>query len=421
MRIHLFTHTYPIPYKPYYDAQFADLVGRGHDITIFAGNSNAETLNEKVTWFRLAERTRYFPTTLRTVPRQAGELLNSLFRDPAEVLRAVRIAKEWRERGTNRVTELARMLSVSGETPDLCLVHGLGTAIYFRWLHDLYPAVPIAMYYHGGEVPSVQRWSDRAVYQAFERVDIVFTNTGFSAANAVERGCPADKIVILPVGFDLSDFQPSSTRSYRARGSLRLLSAGRMSEEKGFIFALQAIKLLVSRGIHDIQYALTGDGYRRPALEKFVREHGLGPYVTFLGTLSTEGVIRAMEETDALVLSSIRVGDWVENQACAVQEAMLMKALVVTTQTGGVPESIPDEMRPFSAAPRDPHGLAGAIARIHALPVDELRRLGDVGREFVIGKYDVRSLNTQMIERIVAAGPIHRFRSIQSAVAERDG
>jgi colanic acid/amylovoran biosynthesis glycosyltransferase len=271
------------------------------------------------------------------------------------------------------------------------------------WLRRVFLGSPVAMYYHGGEVPTSNGLGQPDVASAFQAVDIVFTNTDFSRRHAIERGCPSQKVTVLPVGFDLTDFTPPTDRSYKRGGILRLLSAGRMSEEKGAIFALQALKQIVHDGIRDIHYSLTGEGYLRTSLEAYVRAEGLEPYVSFLGALTTDGVIRAMGDSDALVLPSIQVGNWVENQACAVQEAMLMKAVVIASRTGGVPESIPDEMQPYVAQPGDPESLARAILSLHALPVSEFERLGNAGRAFVMERYDIRQLNDELITRTLAA------------------
>lgn len=355
-------------------------------------------LNERVIRYDLANRTRYVPSSLTESAKVVPTITSRLLRRPISTLRRARAIRRDDRSVRKHVGHVARALSVSEETPDLCLIHGLGSALFFPWLRSIYPGVPIAMYYHGGEVPTVERWESTAVADAFDNVDIVFTNTPSSKQTAVARGCPSDKIVILPVGFVLKDFQPNRDRVYRQDGTLRLLSAGRMSEEKGFIYVLRALKQLVERGYKDITYSLTGQGYLRPELEAYVSENNLRPYVQFLGTLSTEGVLDAMATCDALILPSIRVNDWVENQACAVQEAMLMKALVITSQTGGVPDSIPDVMQPFSVPPGDASSLAEAIAKVHALAPDELRRLGELNRQFVMDGYDIRELNKRMIE-----------------------
>ena len=400
MRILFFAHHYPIPYKPYYDTQFADLVAAGHEVTIFAGGRYDST-NEKVMRYGLAEKTRYFPTTLRTVAPRLPSVLRGMARDAG---RGVRIIRSVSGSGANMKEDLihaVRAFSVDSPAPDLCFVHGLGTAVLVPWLRKLFPGTPVAMYYHGGEVPSVRELSAEQVRRTFAEMDVVFTNTQFSRDHAVERGCPADRVEILPVGFTLEDYMPPAGRSYRRNGRLRLLSAGRMSEEKGFGFALEAIRMLVERGITNISYALTGEGYVREQLEKYVADHDLSPYVEFLGRLSTEDVVRAMAEADALLLPSIQIGNWVENQACAVQEAMLMKALVITSRTGGVPESIPPEMQRFVVTPGDPAALADAIEEVSKLSENELRLLGETCRDFVVAGYDIRKLNERLLERVV--------------------
>jgi glycosyltransferase involved in cell wall biosynthesis len=271
------------------------------------------------------------------------------------------------------------------------------------WLRQVHPGVPVALYYHGGEVPLVRRMEDDVAARAFAMADVVFTNTEFSLAHAVERGCPPERAAILPVGFPLEDYLVPPGREYRPDGILRLVSAGRMSEEKGIIYALEALKLVIGRGERRIVYSLTGEGYLRPKLEAYVRENGLTPHVRFLGVLSTAGVLEAMAGADALLLPSIQVGNWVENQACAVQEAMLMGALVITSRTGGVPESIPPQMRRFVVPPGDSAALADAILRLAAMPVAELRSEAAACRRFVVERYDVARLDDELLETTLQA------------------
>lgn len=404
MRISIFVEHFPIPYKPYYDTQFAALEAAGHEVAIFAGGRLGRAVSEKVVRHRLLERTRYFPTTLRTVPRHLPAMVWSSLRAPRGAARV--LSSTAGAPGTKRrFLEAARLLVTRDPEPDLCLVHGLITATLFPRLRQAHPGVPIAMYYHGGEVPSVGPVSDPAASAAFRGVDIVFTNTEFSRRQAVARGCPPDRVFVLPVGFALEDFRPPPDRPYRGGDVLRLLSAGRMSEEKGLIHALEAVKRLVDEGIRDVHYSLVGSGYTRPALERYVRENGLEPFVSFLGTLPSDRLVSLMGEVDALVLPSVPWGNWAETQACAVQEAMLMKAVVVTTTIGGVPESIPPEMRPFSVPPGDSAALAAAIRSVHGLDEPRMRSLGEAGRAFVCERYEIGRLNARMLELARSESP----------------
>jgi colanic acid/amylovoran biosynthesis glycosyltransferase len=408
MRIFVFTRHYPVPYKPYYDTQFADLIRTGHDITIWAENGLDQVLNEKVRRFELAARTRSYPTTVRTLPRFLGRIARAVISHPLWSLREARALAPVSGSTKRLLMNWARTILLGRSAPDMCIVHGMGTAVMFPFLRRIYAQTPVALYYHGGETPGVAELQNHQTAEAFRSVDVVFSNTRFSCQHAIDRGCPADRIEIMPVGFAVEDFNPPEKRAYRGSSKLHLFSAGRMSDEKGFMYGLQALKLLVERGITDVTYSLTGEGYLRPQLERFVEQNELSKYIRFLGTLSTEEVLQGMLEADVLLLPSVEVGNWAENQACAVQEAMLMKALVVTTTTGGVPESIPDVMRKFSVPSRNPSALADTIARIRALPIDELAQLGNTGRQFVLEHYDIRRLNEHLIARTFEAHCLHQ-------------
>ncbi len=407
MRIYAFAQHYPTPYKPYYDAHFADLVRRGHELRVFAFDEIDRVRNQKVVRFGLAERTRYVPGTLHTLLPRLPAILAGAARLGMGAAGRARAAAAAAPGPKLRLVAAARALALGPGRPDLCIVHGLGTATLFPWLRRVFAGVPVALYYHGGEVPMAPRLGEDSAAQAFAAADIVFTNTEFSRGQAIARGCPADRVSVLPVGFALEDYNPRPDRGYRPGGVLRLVSAGRMSEEKGLLYALEAVKQVVAAGEHRISYVIAGAGYGRSLLEAFVREHDLSAYVSFPGVLANGAVIEAMAGADVLLLPSVPLGNWAETQACAVQEAMLMGALVVTTRAGGVPESIPPEMRRFSVPPRNSDALARAIMELARMRPEEMRAVAAACRRFVVERYDVTRLNELLIEQTLQSRMAH--------------
>ncbi|HEU0076757.1 MAG TPA: glycosyltransferase [Longimicrobiaceae bacterium] len=230
MRIYAFTQYYPSTFKPYFDTQFAQLVRDGHELTVLAHGRQAGEVNEPVARYGLEGLTRHYPTTLRTAPAFLPRVAARTLRDPSGVLRSVR-AGDAAGPLKRRLMDVVRKLALPRERPDLCLIHDLTTATWFPWLRTLYPGVPVAMYYHGGENALSSSLGDADVHRAFAGVDVVFTNTEFSRDHAVARGCPADRVHIVPVGFCLDDYPVAAVRSYRPDGVLRLLSASRLSDE----------------------------------------------------------------------------------------------------------------------------------------------------------------------------------------------
>lgn len=405
MKIFEFVRHYPVPYKPYYDAHFADLLDQGHEVTIFSAGPLDDTRNAKVAEYGLDRLTHRYPATLRHAPAA----LPAAVRNALRSVRSCRVglARYFESSSTpaglkRRFLAALRCSVVHRDEPDLCIIQGLGTAVRFPWLRDVFPRTPVAVYYHGGEVPGTARLDPRLVEDVFERADVVFTNTAFSKRQAVARGCPAERVTVLPVGFDLDEF--GGVTGKPSAPPLRLVSAGRLSEEKGLVYALTALRSLVDRGCDEFAYRIVGDGYLRPKLEECVRRSDLSDRVEFAGLRSAEETRKMMRDAHALVLPSVAVGNSVETQACAVQEAMLLGCLVVTTRIGGVPESIPPCMERFTAVERDPDALADALERVYRLDPEERATLAERGRSFVADRYDVSTLNDRMLARVLEGG-----------------
>jgi colanic acid/amylovoran biosynthesis glycosyltransferase len=398
MRIGIITEYYPAAYKPYFDSQFAQFIRDGHEIAIYAQRALGSALSESVARRRLPERTTYYPASLRDVPRHAARAITALAAHPAFGVRTALVARTCYGSARRRLVEWVRMLSLPPRPPDVWLIHNLSAATQFTWLGKVYPKVPIMLYYHGGEVPRYSReLPPPLVKAAFDTSAVVFTNTQFSKCLVTDRGCDPRKVVVIPVGYDLADFRPDPEREYRSGGMLRLVSAGRLSEEKGQIFALEAVKMLVRSGMTNLLYTVVGDGYLRPDLERFVRDNGLEQYVKFLGTLSPDATVREFSKADALLLPSVPVGNCIETQGCVLQEALLTETAVITSALGGVLESTPDLMHPYSVPGGDAVALAESITRMSALPPDNLRALGRAGRAWVLERYDIRLLNARMV------------------------
>lgn len=401
MKIYAFVEHYPSAYKAYYDTQFAELVRKGNDLYIFAIGRLDLILDGKVTEYRLHQRTRYFyPDDLRSMPTLMPQLLRSLAERPRlRVRSAVRLLHSARApRGAkNLVKAVARMLTLPNDPPDLCLVNSHRTMALLPWLKDLYSTARVALYYHGGEPKESGKLDDERTRTAFAAADLVFTPTRFSRDEAVSRGADWRRTWVLPVGFDIDDYCPPNPRRYRHDGVLRLISAGRLSEGKGHIDALQAISRLVEAGMRNLEYRIIGNGYMRSPLDDFSRHHRLQKYVRFDGTLPNRALITALGQADALLLPSRREGTWTETQGAVVQEAMLMKTLAVTTQTGGVPESIPEVLRPFSVPENDVDALTKALAQVNGLTDSELEHLGGQCRSWVAARYDISTLIDELL------------------------
>jgi len=396
MLIYIFVDIYPNPYKPYFDSQFKHFLQKGHKIFIFAQKEYKETLNRIVIENRLDENRYFYPSTLNNVPNFFTSLISLLFQHPIIFISKLYKAIKLTIINNDTFSSLFRIMLLPTIEPDICLVHNLAVAEKFTFLKYIYPHTRLILYFHGGEIPDTPIIKNKI--RAFNYFDQILTNTQFSRQVVINQGGSADKIYVSPIGFNINDYPDIEKRRYKPDKKLRLISVGRLSKEKGLIYSINAIKELVNTGFTKFEYTIIGDGPQRAEIEELIHNNKLEKFIRLKGELSHELVIKEMANSDILILSSISTNTSAETQACVVQEALLMKTIVITTDVGGVPESINKSMKYFIVSQKDSHSLASMIRNVANLDEASLKALGEQGREFVINNYNINNVNRIILD-----------------------
>ena len=170
------------------------------------------------------------------------------------------------------------------------------------------------------------------------------------------------------------------------------------------------MKILINAGVVDIRYELIGNGPELDSLRQYVISNNLEDYIYFHGHESSrKKMIERVSASDALLLPSIPTETWEETQGCVLQEAMLLKAIVITSRTGGVPESIPSLMAKFSFRPGRSKEIAKCIMKAKDLTRKELDQLGEYCRRYTIENFNIEILNQTIISCVdnIRGGPMH--------------
>ena len=387
MNICVLVDVYPHPFKPYFDVHFEELAKSGHNLTVYSG-SRIPGATSQVGVTTIA--------SLRTAPfALLAQIVRRIVLSPGRALAVASATRGLR----SKLKLLALDAQLPSQRPDLILAHNLWTADRFGYLKKVMPDVPFALYYHGGELPTVAQISPNRAASAFQAPDVIYTNTRHAATQVIRRGGHEAKIKIVPVGFRLGDYQPRSPRA--EDGHYYITSVGRISREKGFHDALQAIALLRKQSFQ-VTYTIIGDGPEFSSLQQLAQELGVQECVRFVGRLPHREVIETLAQTDLLVLSSIPLGDSCEEtQACVVQEAMLVCAAIVATDIGGVRESLAPQFHDYMTPPSNAERLASQIAKMLMHKRNGMRALGEKGRDFVLRTYDVRATNNRLLEGVI--------------------
>jgi glycosyltransferase involved in cell wall biosynthesis len=173
-----------------------------------------------------------------------------------------------------------------------------------------------------------------AAYRAFyPRFDAVVCQSRYMQTDLVENhGVPREKTVVInnPVDLERVTRALPPRRPPREVGSkLRLVAAGRFTQEKGYDLLIEALALLRDM---EISLCILGDGPLVPDVKRRIAELGLERAVTLAGFQSNP--FRWFAEADAFVLSSRYEGFpnvVLEALACGI-------GVIATPAIGGTPE-----------------------------------------------------------------------------------
>lgn len=143
---------------------------------------------------------------------------------------------------------------------------------------------------------------------------------------------------------------------------LRLLTVGRLTYQKAYDIAIDAMKLLKDRGCQARWYIL-GEGNQRKALERKIAALGLEESFVLLGAVDNPYPYYA--QTDLYVHASR-----FEGKSIAIQEAQTLGCAIIASDCNGNREQIEDGVDGV-LCPLTPEGIADSI---QALLQDEGRR-----------------------------------------------
>jgi len=225
---------------------------------------------------------------------------------------------------------------------------------------------------------------DRTIARMLDRAIAVSEAAGRFLVEG--KGYPADRIVVVPNGRDLTAFAPAGHRE-AVRKELGLDDGvpligvvGRLETQKGHRYLLDAWPAVL-REFPDARLLVIGDGSLRTDLERQAQQLGIAPSIVFLGFRTD--MPRLLDGLDGLALPSLY-----EGMPLTVIEASAMACPVVATAVDGTPEVIEDDVTGWLVPPADPESLARAVVRL-LVDRDRARAIGRAGRERVLLQFDL--------------------------------
>ncbi|MDG0972944.1 MAG: glycosyltransferase [Crocinitomicaceae bacterium] len=218
---------------------------------------------------------------------------------------------------------------------------------------------------------------------------------------AVEhRICRAEKIKVIPLGFDLSDFlkedweQREKIRTHYGldKHTVAIGIVGRIAPIKNHSFFLEVIEKLLRQGVSNIKVFIAGDGSERTVVEEKVKRitEEFGPKIVL--TSWVFDIAAFNKGMDIMCLTSNNEGTPV-----SLIEAQASGLPVLSTDVGGVKDIVLDGESGFITKLGD---CETYVENLRLLVENEKLRVkfAEKGREFVRERFSFERLTSEMSE-----------------------
>jgi colanic acid/amylovoran biosynthesis glycosyltransferase len=183
------------------------------------------------------------------------------------------------------------------------------------------------------------------------------------------------KIHVVHCGLEQDYFLRLPVQRDQGIASRRLACIGRLSEQKGQLLLVEAVRSLIANG-QEVELVLGGDGEMRGAVEKAIADAGLTTSITITGWLTGEQVRREILRCRALVLPS-----FAEGLPVVLMEAMALGRPVISTYIAGIPELVVHGASGWLVPAGDVEALAAAMKDCLARGEDNLSAMGRAAQE----------------------------------------
>lgn len=204
-----------------------------------------------------------------------------------------------------------------------------------------------------------------------------------------QLGVPANRLVIVYNGVSLAPYHAVQRRIFHWTRRFLIGTIGRLEEEKGTTFLLQAFhKLLVM--VPHARLIIVGEGSQRKSLEWLVRQLGIADAVQFVGF--QRDIAGWVASFDCFALPSIER----ESFGIVLLEAMAALCPVIGTNVGGIPNVIENNRTGILVEPADSELLMGALLYVYQHP-DIAMQLAVNARRSVEERFTL----TEMLRRLL--------------------
>lgn len=147
------------------------------------------------------------------------------------------------------------------------------------------------------------------------------------------------KISTVHLGVDIEGFKKEKSS---INDPLIIATPAELKVHKGHVYAIDAAKKLIDKGVFNFKWFFYGSGPLLNELQKKVKELNLINHCYFLGNIDHQELLNKYKshEVDIIISSSISIPDVFEGIPVSLMEAMSYGIPVIATDSGGTKELV---------------------------------------------------------------------------------
>jgi glycosyltransferase involved in cell wall biosynthesis len=189
----------------------------------------------------------------------------------------------------------------------------------------------------------------------FKHASVVLTISPKFTELVNQFGCKAESIRPM---MDYSEKDIVENRKYNLKEVYNLLFLGRIEYAKGVFDLVDAISLLIKKGVNNFRLDVVGDGPDAVAVKEKVKEVALCDYIKLHGAVyDKDRIINLYRNADIFILPTHH-----EGFPRVLYEAMIFGTPIITTFVGSIAYLMKDNYNCYKIKPKDPSGLCDVIA-----------------------------------------------------------
>lgn len=254
---------------------------------------------------------------------------------------------------------------------------GKNTVININWILPQGPATILAnKIFFRSKIIATVRGSD--IYSFNDKIStllkrFVLKNSDVVVVNsdAMEEACYKvyrRNYLQRPTGYDDEVFYKKDINNKKTN-ILKLIAVGRLSEEKGFIYLLKAMKVIADENVVKFHLKIAGSGPELAKLQQYTKENNLNKHVELIGWVDHKDLPTLYREADLFVGTSIITKSgrreafgnvYLESMACGTP--------VIVSDSAGASQMIENKVNGFIVKSKSVTDIVATINYVYSNP-----------------------------------------------------